>query len=239
MIWILAGAGLLDKVDLTMARRLILPTTAKLALVCRRYLSSNPNLLSVGKPSTLGSWLMELLFQLPKPSCWKGLCAWQIGAITRTSARVNFLPLEVSTSDNRLDELTPAFRNMPWLTSLTELQRRAKANPILSGLIYRGAYQHIKLDAGGNDLAQLKVASKGVVTTSEKNTITLSADTTVQNVKQRSQASPKGEPSQPASPPTASNNKSTMKRSPTTVMIDLDSLVSWFLCIPETRWLPF
>ena len=83
--------------------------------------------------------------------------------------------------------------------------------PILFGFIYRGAYQHIRLDAGGNGLAQLKIVSKGVVTTSEKYTITLSAHTTVHNVivtwdnlNQRPEDLLEGSFSQPRTPPEAS-----------------------------------
>jgi len=48
--------------------------------------------------------------------------------------------------------------------------------PLLLGLIFRGAHQH-QIFAGGNDCAQLKLALKGVVTTSEKYTITRSEQT--------------------------------------------------------------
>jgi hypothetical protein len=62
---------------------------------------------------------------------------------------------------------------------LTEPQQRRKGNPILFGFIYRGAYPHLRLNAGGSDLAQLKVALKGAVTTSGKHTIIRSENTTV------------------------------------------------------------
>ena len=43
--------------------------------------------------------------------------------------------------------------------------------------LYRGKSQHLSLQAGGNDLAQLKIPSVGVVTTAEKHTLTHSRHT--------------------------------------------------------------
>lgn len=48
--------------------------------------------------------------------------------------------------------------------------------PLFLGLIFRGAHQHFRLFAGGNDCAKLKLALEGV-TTSEKYTITRSQHT--------------------------------------------------------------
>ena len=109
MFRILAGAGLLDKVDLTMARRLYNPSTNwETCLVgpyagnTWKYLSSNPNLLSVSKLFTLGFWFKELVLKRQKLSYWKD---WRAPSIF--------------TREPRLDELAPASRNIPWLTYLT------------------------------------------------------------------------------------------------------------------------
>ena len=53
---------------------------------------------------------------------------------------------------------------------------------ILTGATYKGSHEHIALKAGGNESAQLLVASKGAVTTSEKYLITHSAHTTIKFV---------------------------------------------------------
>ena len=39
------------------------------------------------------------------------------------------------------------------------------------GALYRGAMEHIRFQAGGNEKAQIQVANVGIVTTSEKYTI--------------------------------------------------------------------
>ena len=51
--------------------------------------------------------------------------------------------------------------------------------PVMVGAIYRGKYAHAALKAGGNDLVQLKVAQRGVATSSEKYTVAHSAHTQV------------------------------------------------------------
>ena len=51
--------------------------------------------------------------------------------------------------------------------------------PVLIGALYRSKHAHLSLNAGGIDLAQLKIPSVGVVTTSEKHTLTHSRNTGV------------------------------------------------------------
>ena len=43
--------------------------------------------------------------------------------------------------------------------------------PVLIGALYRGKHAHLRLDSGGNEMAQLKIPGCGVVITSEKYTI--------------------------------------------------------------------
>ena len=43
---------------------------------------------------------------------------------------------------------------------------------IFIGAFYKGKEAHLSLSAGGNDMAQLKIPSMGVVATSEKHTLT-------------------------------------------------------------------
>ena len=50
--------------------------------------------------------------------------------------------------------------------------------PVLLGLVCAVAFPHLRLNAGGNDLAQLKTVVTGVVTTSEKYAISRSEHTT-------------------------------------------------------------
>ena len=52
------------------------------------------------------------------------------------------------------------------------IQKKGKGQQdIVIGALYRGACQHTAFKAGGNEMAQLSVAEKGVTTTSEKYTI--------------------------------------------------------------------
>ena len=53
---------------------------------------------------------------------------------------------------------------------------------ILTGAIYKGAIEHTALKAGGTDEAQLTVASKGAVTTSEKYFVAHAKHTTIKFV---------------------------------------------------------
>jgi hypothetical protein len=49
------------------------------------------------------------------------------------------------------------------------IQKKGKGQQdIIIGALYRGACQHTAFKAGGNEMAQLSVAEKGVTTTSEK-----------------------------------------------------------------------
>ena len=52
------------------------------------------------------------------------------------------------------------------------IQKKGKGQQdVVIGAMYRGACQHTAFKAGGNEMAQLSVAEKGVATTSEKYTI--------------------------------------------------------------------
>jgi hypothetical protein len=52
------------------------------------------------------------------------------------------------------------------------IQKKGKGQQdVVLGPMYRGACQHTAFKAGGNEMAQLSVAEKGVATTSEKYTI--------------------------------------------------------------------
>ena len=52
------------------------------------------------------------------------------------------------------------------------IQKKGKGQQdVVIGAMYRGARQHTAFKAGGNEMAQLSVADKGIATTSEKYTI--------------------------------------------------------------------
>ena len=52
------------------------------------------------------------------------------------------------------------------------IQKKGKGQQdVVLGPMYRGACQHTAFKAGGNEMAQLSVAEKGLATTSEKYTI--------------------------------------------------------------------
>ena len=52
------------------------------------------------------------------------------------------------------------------------IQKKGKGQQdVIVGAMYRGACPHTAFKAGGNEMAQLSVADKGVATTSEKYTI--------------------------------------------------------------------
>ena len=62
----------------------------------------------------------------------------------------------------------------PWAQKelLCAADKRGKGQQeIIIGATYHGAYEHIAFHAGGNEKAQLRVADRGVVTTSERYTI--------------------------------------------------------------------
>ena len=83
MVQILAGSGLLDKVD---------PSES----LGRGFHGSNKSLLSEGRQLSLGLWSTALVSKRPKPFYWKDWYGPQIGAIVRTLASVNYLLLEDS-----------------------------------------------------------------------------------------------------------------------------------------------
>ena len=76
-----------------------------------------------------------------------------------------FLGREVSNSDKTIPE---------WVAKelLDTIQKKGKGQQdVVIGAMYRGEYVHTAYKAGGNEMAQLGVADKGIVTTSEKYTI--------------------------------------------------------------------
>ena len=76
-----------------------------------------------------------------------------------------FLGREVSNSDKTIPE---------WVARelLDTIQKKGKGQQeVIIGAMYRGAFAHTAYKAGGNEMAQLGVADKGIVTTSEKHTI--------------------------------------------------------------------
>jgi hypothetical protein len=83
MVQILAGSGLLDKVD---------PSES----LSRGFHGSNKSLLSEGRQLSLGLWSTALVSKRPKPFYRKDWYGPQIGAIVRTLASVNYLLLEDS-----------------------------------------------------------------------------------------------------------------------------------------------
>ena len=76
-----------------------------------------------------------------------------------------YLGREVSNSDKTIPDW--AAREL-----LDTIQKKGKGQQdIVIGAMYRGANVHTAYKAGGNEMAQLAVADKGIVTTSEKYTI--------------------------------------------------------------------
>ena len=76
-----------------------------------------------------------------------------------------YLGREVSNSDKTIPDW--AAREL-----LDTIQKKGKGQQdIVVGAMYRGANVHTAYKAGGNEMAQLAVADKGIVTTSEKYTI--------------------------------------------------------------------
>jgi len=76
-----------------------------------------------------------------------------------------YLGREVSNSDKTIP---------PWAERelLDAIQKKGKGQQdIVIGAMYRGSTDHTAYKAGGNELAQLGVVEKGIVTTSEKYTI--------------------------------------------------------------------
>ena len=52
------------------------------------------------------------------------------------------------------------------------MEKKGKGQQAVTvGAMYRGAHEHIRFQAGGNEKAQVSVGDKGVATTSEKYTI--------------------------------------------------------------------
>ena len=75
-----------------------------------------------------------------------------------------YLGREVSNSDKTFPE---------WVAKelMDTIQKKGKGQQdVVIGAMYQGAYPHTAFKAGGNEMAQLSVAEKGVATTSERNT---------------------------------------------------------------------
>ena len=76
-----------------------------------------------------------------------------------------YLGREVANSDKNIPDW--AAREL-----LDAIQKKGKGQQdIVIGAMYRGAHNHTAYKAGGNEMAQIAVADKGIVTTSEKHTI--------------------------------------------------------------------
>jgi len=76
-----------------------------------------------------------------------------------------YLGREVANSDKTIPDW--AAREL-----LDAIQKKGKGQQdIVIGAMYRGAHNHTAYKAGGNEMAQIAVADKGIVTTSEKYTI--------------------------------------------------------------------
>ena len=76
-----------------------------------------------------------------------------------------YLGREISNSDKTFPD---------WVAKelMDTIQKKGKGQQdVVIGAMYRGACQHTAFKAGGNEMAQLSVAEKGLVTTSEKYTI--------------------------------------------------------------------
>ena len=146
MVQILAGAGLLDKVDLTMARCLVLPKTEKFALVIPM-----PEIpLFQQKPpfggKTAYSWALVhgtgiqaakaiLLEGLVRPADWsyrEDLSKCELPTFGSFYA--------ASIQAHRLEGLIPAFPNISWWNYVTELRRREKVDFPFSSASYIGAH---------------------------------------------------------------------------------------------------
>jgi len=58
--------------------------------------------------------------------------------------------------------------------------------PVLLGLVCAGAFPHLRLNAGGNDLAQLKTVVTGVVTTGANTPQRLASSSPITSARDRS-----------------------------------------------------
>ena len=72
-------------------------------------------------------------------------------------------------------EISNADKTIPTWTEtvlLDSMEKKGKGQQdITVGAMYRGAHEHIRFQAGGNEKAQVNVGEKGIVTTPEKYTI--------------------------------------------------------------------
>jgi hypothetical protein len=76
-----------------------------------------------------------------------------------------YLGREISNSDKTFPDCVAK-------ELMDTIQKKGKGQQdVVIGAMYRGACQHTAFKAGGNEMAQLSVAEKGLVTTSEKYTI--------------------------------------------------------------------
>ena len=101
-----------------------------------------------------------------KPSCWKERSDQQTGHSTKRSADVICPPLELSFLAEGSAKAIPFLIGQRYYSEERERTTRSDR-----GAMYRGACPHTAFKAGGNEMAQLSVADKGVATTSEKYTI--------------------------------------------------------------------
>jgi len=133
-------------------------------------------------------------FQMPPPFCkhQNHTCALLHGTTLRTSQLIilegKIRPANWSYNKNfqRCDmptfgafylgrEISNSDKTFPdWVAKelMDTIQKKGKGQQdVVIGAMYRGACQHTAFKAGGNEMAQLSVAEKGLVTTSEKYTI--------------------------------------------------------------------
>jgi hypothetical protein len=161
---------LLPAYDLTQVQILELPSTNMIALI-------------LPVPDTSH-------FQMPPPFRKRQNHTWALlhGTTLRTSQLIKIRPANWSYHKNlqRCDmptfgafylgrEVSNSDKTIPdWAARelLDTIQKKGKGQQdIVIGAMYRGANVHTAYKAGGNEMAQLAVADKGIVTTSEMYTI--------------------------------------------------------------------
>jgi hypothetical protein len=179
---ILAGAGLLDSVDLILAQVVHLPTTRKGALII-----AVPELKKFALPGPFGGKTSHTRALIHGTSVTAAQCIllegfirpadWTYNQDLKHSQFPKFRAYALGTEVARSDTSLPLYAA---LDLMDRASKKGKGQlPVLIGALYRSKHAHLSLNAGGIDLAQLKIPSVGVVTTSEKHTLTHSRNTGV------------------------------------------------------------
>lgn len=178
---ILAGACLLDTVDISRAQVVNLPTTHNQALIIPVPEISQFTMPAPCKGRNGHTWALLhgtsvlaaqciLLEGFTRPADWTYHQDYTGGASFQHSEHTHW--------DWRSIGVTPTLTGQLLTCCWTEPQRKAKDNfrcssePFIEG-------KSLSLHAGGSDMAQLKIPSFGVVTTSEKHTLTHSKHRTL------------------------------------------------------------